>query len=305
MPENDEFWDLFWEVRLQKMENLGKRVAIIAASKLMRKLSQQIRRPISLLELGCGTGQIIGTLTETHSDLCNLQKCYGIDINPLSLDKCRHDFPALKFIQGDITDTTLLNSLGKFDVLLIVNALHEVFSATYGEGTKRVDVTAAKQRVEKTLRQAAACLDHNGRLVLFDGLEPSGDPLEEVCILFLDEESRQDFDMFAEEYQPFPITYRKTGSPFKIVLPRRDFVRYIDKSIFLRKQLWQTERLESYQYFTEEEFRTAFREAGLDIIKLHILTMNEEKWRQRIELVSPGLDFPGEHILILAQPLLS
>ena len=53
------------------------------------------------------------------------------------------------------------------------------------------------------------------------------------------------------------------GDPYTIELSWRDFTRYITKSIFLGKPLWQTERLESYQYYDEAGFRLAFARQGL------------------------------------------
>ena len=72
---------------------------------------------------------------------------------------------------------------------------------------------------------------------------------------------------------------------------------YITKSIFLDKRLWRTERLESYQYFTQAEFEAAFASLGLRIAHLRTLTVDYEKWRSEVEIVSPGVDFPAEHIL--------
>jgi hypothetical protein len=86
-----------------------------------------------------------------------------------------------------------------------------------------------------------------------------------------------------------------------VELSRRDFTRYITKSIFLDKPLWQTERLESYQYFNEVEFREAISSLGLTITTLRTLTVNYEKWQDEVEIETPGADFPVEHILFLAQ----
>ena len=52
----DEFWEFYWESRLQALENLGKQAAIRAASRLIRRLARQVNRPIRLLEPGCGEG---------------------------------------------------------------------------------------------------------------------------------------------------------------------------------------------------------------------------------------------------------
>jgi hypothetical protein len=138
-------------------------------------------------------------------------------------------------------------------------------------------------------------------LVLFDGLEQAGDPNDSIEIHFLDLQGRADFETFAKQYHPFNIQFTQLNDPMNVLLSRRSFTRYITKSIFLGKKLWQTEQLESYQYFTEQEFRTAIDQQGLRIMDLQTLTMNDDKWRRRVEIVTPGIEFPDEHILIIAQ----
>ena len=207
----------------------------------------------------------------------------------------------MSFIEGDFTDPALLAGLGQFELVLLVNALHEVFSACYSPELGEVDVPPAKARVRQALGGAAGCLAPGGWLVLFDGLEPPGDGGQIVRIRFQDWQARRRFETFAREFQPFRIQYRETGEPGCVELSQHDFTRYIDKSIFLDKSLWQTERLESYQYFTEAEFRQALAGLGLTIHELRTLTVNYEKWQAEVEILTPGVDFPAEHILILAQ----
>jgi SAM-dependent methyltransferase len=301
MPENNDFWDFYWETRLLPMENLGKRAAIQAASRLIRLLAQKVDHPLRLLELGCGEGQIIGTLLDAHFQLCEIKTSVGVDYNAQSLTKCRRDYPGLRCIEGDFTDTDLLVGLGKFELVLLVNALHEVYSDSFSPELGEIDVPSAKQRVESALAGAVGCLALGGWLVLFDGLEPTGDPHQILRIRFRDYQVFQEFQDFVEQYQPLRITYREMEGPLCVELSQRDFTRYITKSIFLGKQLWETERSQSYQYFTEEEYQEAFARQGLKISELRTLTMNEEKWRYRVEIASPGFQFPDEHVLILAQ----
>ena len=191
--------------------------------------------------------------------------------------------------------------MGKFDVVLLVNVLHEVFSSAYSPGLEEIDVPLGKQRVDQCLGGAASCLAPPGNLVLFDGLEPAGDPDQPVRIRFLSAWAREEFDRFAREYHPFHISYQEMGDPTCIALSRHDFIRYIDKSIFLGKQLWETERLESYQYYTEGEFRSVLAKHGLEITGLETFTVNGEKWRIRVEIIPPEAEFPQEHILIVAR----
>ena len=301
MLEDDAFWDLYWEMRLLPMENLGKRAAILAVSKLIRRLAQEGRHPLRLLELGCGEGQVIGALLDAHPQLCAVRACVGVDYNAQSAAQCRRDYPGLGCIEGDFTDPDLLCRLGKFDIVLLVNALHEVFSDSFSPELGEIDIPVAKQQVEQALAVAADRLEPDGWLVLFDGLEPPGDPGQILRIHLRDHQVLQEFETFAQQYRPFPITYHRVEDPLCIELSQRDFTRYITKSIFLGKRLWESERLQSYQYFTEEEFRAAFVRQGLDICELRTLTMNDEKWERLVDIDAGEAAFPDEHILILAQ----
>lgn len=301
MPENDEFWEFYWEHRLLPMENLGKRSAILAVSQIIRQMAQQVDRPLRLLELGCGEGQVIGTLLDAHSPLCDSQNSVGVDYNARSLARCRRDHPGLRCIQGDFTDPDLLDGLGTFDIVLLVNAVHEVYSDSYSPALGEIDAPVAKARVAQALAGAAGRLHAGGWLVVFDGLEPAGDPNQRLRIRFLSEPARQHFETFARQYRPHRITYRPAGDPLRVELSQRDFTRFITKSIFLGKKLWDTERLQSYQYFTENEYRAAFARQGLAIAELFTFTVNEDKWRRLVEIETPGADFPDEHIMIVAQ----
>jgi len=301
MPEEDAFWDFYWEVRLRPMENLGKRAAILAASRLIRRLFHEKGRPVRVLEPGCGDGQVIGTLLDGHSQHCSSQPVVGIDYISQAIERCRRDFPGLQFWVGDFTDPGLLARLASYDLILLVNALHEVYSDTYSPETGEVDIPDAKQRVEEALSRLIGRLAPGGWLLLFDGIEPAGDPYEKVQIGFRDHQARAHFEIFVNQYAPFRIRYRESGQPLCVELSRRDFTRYITKSIFLGKHLWQSERRESYQYFTEREFRNSFTRQGLEIVEFVMLTVNDTKWRSQVEILTPGYDFPAEHVLILAR----
>lgn len=301
MPQSDPMWDFYWEVRLRDLEDLGKREAILTTSHLIRTLSADTALSIRLLELGCGTGQIIGALARAHADISGIDRSVGVDYLPASIEKSRRDYPDLTFLTGDFTDTALLASLGQFQILLLVNAMHEVFSAGYSQELHEIDVPAAKTTVRQAFAAAVSCLAPGGYLVLFDGLEMPGDLSTLVRIRFQHPRARRRFDIFAREYHPFRIAVHETGDPLTIELSRRDFTRYIDKSIFLEKHLWPSERLESYQYFNESEFRQVLAELGLTIMELRTLTVNYEKWQNEVEIITHGEDFPTEHILIVAR----
>jgi SAM-dependent methyltransferase len=297
MFENDEFWDFYWEVRLQDIETLGKRSAIIAASSLIRRIWARSGQPIRLLELGCGDGQIIGPLVEAHTQ--HIHRAAGVDYKRQSIEAGRARYPGIDFIEGDFTDLQLLESLGEFELILLVNALHEVFSDAYSDEIGEVDVDPAKSRVKAAFTTAVERIAPGGFLLLFDGLEPAQDPAVRVRLRFLNAQARRHFETFAAEYRPFQIKYTWLNDPSLIEISQRDFTRYITKSIFLGKALWESERLESYQYFTLEEFQTMAAGAGLEIDTLRTLTVNDEKWQRVVAIETPGIDFPVEHILMI------
>ncbi len=300
MIEPGDIWDLYWETRLAPWDTLGKSAAIRAASKEIRRLAQPAGRPLRLLELGCGEGQILGTLLDAHADLCDRGASVGIDLNRKSLARCQKDYPGVHWEQGDFTAPDLLARLGKFDLILFVNALHEVFSAVFSPELGEVDVPLAKQQVREVLSHTVDCLHADRCLVLFDGLEPTGNQGRKVRIRFLSDQARAEFETFTREYRPFQIKYGEADTSGLVELSQHNFTRYITKSIFLGKRLWETERLESYQYFTEAEFREALIGQGLELTALETLTLNGEKWRSRVEIDPPDAEFPQEHVLIVA-----
>jgi SAM-dependent methyltransferase len=301
MPDNDEFWDFYWEIRLGDLEDLGKREAILTVSKLMRSLSERPGQTVRILELGCGEGQIISALVNAHAQMRSIDASCGVDYSLQAIEKCRSSYPGMAFIHGDFTDPGLMAGLGQFELVLLVNALHEVFSTASQTNLGEVETPLAKQRVSLALAAAVEHITPGGYLTLFDGLETPGDIQELLRIRFRDGRARHRFDIFVREYRPFRIEYRETSDPTCVELSRRDFTRYITKSIFLEKQLWQTECLESYQYFNEAEFLGVISRLGLTIGLLRTFTVNYEKWQNEVEILTPGVDFPTEHILLVAQ----
>jgi SAM-dependent methyltransferase len=301
MPESEQFWELYWEMRLSALQNLGKRHAILAASRLIRKMAERPGRMARLLELGCGEGQIIGALVEGHAQVPGINQSVGIDYLATSIATCRKTYPQMHFIEANFTDPALLAGLGSFEMVLMVNALHEVFTSGYSQRLGEIDVPAAKLKAEQTLASAVNLIAPQGYLLLFDGLEMPGDPRQKVRLHFLNRQAREHFETFAREYRPFHIRFSECDGPQHVELTQRDFTRYITKSIFLGKALWKTERLESYQYFTQDEFRAAVARVGLEIRELRTLTVDEEKWNAQVEIETPGVRFPEEHILIIAQ----
>ncbi len=69
-----------------------------------------------VLELGCGTGDLLNALEPAYG--------LGVDLSSNMVDVARRRFPHLRFQQGDVEDTELLASLGgPFDVIILSDTI--------------------------------------------------------------------------------------------------------------------------------------------------------------------------------------
>jgi SAM-dependent methyltransferase len=69
-----------------------------------------------VLELGCGTGDLLNRLEPAHG--------VGVDLSANMVDVARRRFPHLQFAQGDIEDAEFLESLGgPFDVIILSDTI--------------------------------------------------------------------------------------------------------------------------------------------------------------------------------------
>ena len=79
-------------------------------------LAKRIPAGQRVLDIGCGTGEILAALQPSHG--------VGIDLSQRAVDTARARFPKLQFHHGDGTGPALLSTVeGTFDVILVVNAI--------------------------------------------------------------------------------------------------------------------------------------------------------------------------------------
>ena len=116
---------------------------------------------------------------------------------------------------------------------MMVNALHEVFSDSYSQDLKEVDVPAAKQNVLQALSGAVEKLAVGGYLLLFDGLEMMGDIHRKVRVKFRNPQAREHFMTFVREYHPFQIILSQFGGlkPDR-TFPARFYALYHEIDLF-------------------------------------------------------------------------
>jgi len=71
---------------------------------------------LDVLEIGCGTGQLIAGLEPARG--------VGIDMSAQMIDEARKLYPAIEFIQGDVESPGILDSIsGEFDVVVLSDTI--------------------------------------------------------------------------------------------------------------------------------------------------------------------------------------
>jgi SAM-dependent methyltransferase len=87
----------------------------------------------SVLELGCGTGELLAAVKPSTG--------VGVDFSAMLIDKARSKFPSLIFIEGDLEAIALKNSLpeGKstFDYIILSDTLHVLWDVQKGLNNMR------------------------------------------------------------------------------------------------------------------------------------------------------------------------
>ena len=69
-----------------------------------------------VLELGCGTGQLLNTLNPSYG--------MGVDLSANMVSVAQKNYPNLSFIQGDVEDNELISSLqGSFDFIILSDTI--------------------------------------------------------------------------------------------------------------------------------------------------------------------------------------
>lgn len=140
-------------------------------------------------------------------------------------------------------------------------------------------------------------------MIIFDGLEPDNAVETMVEIGFRSPEARHNFLTFAREFQPWKIEFLPL-TDMAVRLNLRDFSRYLSKLIFLAKPLWERERQESYQYMTKDEIQKMLAEYNFRLVEWHLLSVDYAHWLDAVEILTPGMEFPAEHIMLLAEKLI-
>jgi SAM-dependent methyltransferase len=298
--EHQVVWESYWGARLQSLQNpLGKRRALVAAFQIIEGLAAESARPVRIIELGCGEGHILGELLK----MCETSKlavgdCAGVDNQERVIERARRLYPRVSFSVADYAERPL--NLQPFDLVMMVGTLHEVYSGSRPVASSEIEPGLGKKAVAKALGHGTRLVGDDRYLVLFDGVEH---PLPDLRIVvgFNSARALDEFKKIVSEYEAIRLSYEESGGMGRVRISMRDFTRYITKTRFFNSGLWEIEKRESYQYFTEEEFKKCLGEFGIDVLKLQCSSPRQKDWDDRVTIKTPGVAFPQENILIVGR----
>jgi len=72
---------------------------------------------MSVLELGCGRGNLLGALNPVRG--------VGVDFSPEMIRRAKQDYPAIEFIEADAHDLSALN--GSFDIIILSDLVNDLW----------------------------------------------------------------------------------------------------------------------------------------------------------------------------------
>lgn len=220
----------------------------------------------TVADMGMGSGSGSFALASLYPSLSVI----GVDINPTMVALAAEKFgrPNLSFICGDIASRVFPDE--SLDGIFDSSVLHHVTTFT------NYEYEAAARALENQARQ----LRPNGMLIVRDFVDP-GDGEVSLDLPTGDGDAGDDpqncstaslFLRFAREFRKLAtqpgFDFREEPSPRdgfrRFVLSRKLAAEFVLRKDYRRD--WETEILEEYTYFTQQDFESCFARLGLRIV---------------------------------------
>lgn len=246
--------------------------------------------PVKILDVGSYNGAMLnGIYTRLPESLRQQVQLYGFDLDNNMLSEGKQKYPHIIFKHYDITQSPNLSQ--KYDLTILSNILHEVYSAHIGNhktGTKAV---------QKALRNVTEMVGDNGYLILMDGIKPTnGRRLLKIDIS--NNGIKENLLEFAQSTYISPISCFLTNLGL-IEITLEDLATFLSKAKYIHRGFWDLESRQVYHYFTEEEFRMQMASVGLEIVDFLPQYFDNTVG---IEIVEPlGTELPAKNTLVFAQ----
>lgn len=210
-------------------------------------------KPGKIVEFGCGSGFVLEMLSSESSD----SVIVGIDksmerLETVASKNLRNVAP----VHADFTENIFPRAT--FDTALFVACLHEVFSYS------------GKEKVVDAFRIAHGVLKDDGVLIIQDFLKPAA---KLVQIAFKDQETKNKFLRFADEFRPREVRFKETEKGVKLDIA--DAVEFVSKYRSSTEEDWKEEMEETHFFSTEEDYRETARKTGFAITDLMRLPQDQ------------------------------
>jgi SAM-dependent methyltransferase len=285
----------------------GKSIVIPHLIFCIERIVEQFpeQKEIRILDLGCGEGHLLRLIQQIGkmSDFAHKLKLYGFDYDDEMLESAREQNNiAAEFIKIDLRHDSLEEYYGKFDIVVEVNTLHEVYSSFVGEANikyPKEKIEFGKHKITELIAEISKMLTPNGTFILYDGLAARAELLtKKITFEITNPILEHYFDGMVKEFTLWPISYKKEGK--LITMRYHDFAWFITTFKYLNTKLWPFERRQIYTYLSKVEFAKAFHEAGLMRESIMYVSNDLGLWKNNVVLKSGGLDFPPKSVMIVA-----
>lgn len=243
-------------------------------------------KPGTIAELGCGNGAVLELLSKANPE----SEIIGVDLSTTLLDLAasRRYEGKVELVQDNILRPVFEEN--SVDTVVLSSVLHEVYSYNnYEEGG-----------LHRVLDLARTALRPGGRLIIRDGVKPEN---KTVYLMFKNEETRERFYRFAEEFGHYAIPYQNAAEFVRLSLP--DANEFLTKYFYTAN--WDIEVKEHFGFWTAQQHREALREHGMvECYSYSYLIdwLRENKYERDAQLFDKKLQpmpFPESTLIMVAE----
>lgn len=247
-----------------------------------------------ILDVGCFNGSMLNRiLQDVPQDIRPHVKCIGVDNDVIVLISGHRKFRNVGFVCGSPTYPLPL-SYG-FDVAILSNILHEVFSESYLQ--EKSHVSAINTTISAISNTSNLLVDRS-YLVIQDGILPE-DSERLVDIRFHDENSFHEFLRFCKEYfYQVPFTSLSNN---KIRLSLHSLSLFLTKRRYLSTGYWSLEANQIYPIFSESDYRRILSSLGYDVISCNFSKVSESNRKFDFVYSEQQSLCPAKNVVIVAR----
>lgn len=276
------------EYLTRKLDKGAPNIVVDTVTKTLEELDYS--RKIRVAEIGCFTGSLLNRIY-LNLPLSKRKKVefWGLDIDREIIDLASRQRPHIIFKTYDISKS--MPTVLPFDIIIISNTLHEVYSDQLPNKGK------ARNTTKKAIKNVSNLLRPGGYLVLLDGVMPNK-PNRIVKVQFLDSRTLKAFISFSESNYITPITYSSINSN-TLQMSLASLSAFLTKGRYLKEKYWENEAKQVYQYFTINEFNKILKSNKLEVKETFPQAVN--RIEEKILILDSTLEIPYKNILIKAR----